>query len=368
MFSEEIKEYNRNFIKDKIYSTQTIDVENSLRKEKRSYKDFFNLISPTAINYLEEMAVLSNTITQKRFGKTIQLYIPLYLSNVCENNCIYCGFSNSNKIKRTILSKDEIMKEVEILKSYGYEHILLVAGEAPKKVGVDFYLETIELIKPYFSQICLEVQPLEQNEYKKLINAGLNSVYVYQETYHTENYGNYHPSGKKADFNYRVNTPDRLGKAGIHKIGLGVLLGLEDWRIDSAFTALHLGYLEKKYWRSKFSISFPRLRPHVGSFGPQYPISDRELVQLICAYRLLDEELELSMSVRESAKFRDNIIKLGITSMSAGSKTEPGGYSAQNEALEQFEVHDDRSPAEICNMIKKQGYEAVWKDWDNILQ
>lgn len=368
MFSEEIKKYDRDLIKDKIYSATKTDVELSLGKEKRTLEDFLNLISPAAINYLEEMAAISNKTTQKRFGKTVQLYIPLYLSNICENNCVYCGFSSSNKIKRTILSKDEILKEVEILKSYGYEHILLVAGEAPKKVGVDFYLETIELIKPYFSQICIEVQPLEQDEYKQLIDAGLNSVYVYQETYHKGNYSSYHPSGKKADFDFRVNTPDRLGNAGIHKIGLGVLLGLEDWRIDSAFTALHLGYLEKKYWRSKFSISFPRLRPHVGSFDPQYPISDKELVQLICAYRLLDEELELSMSVRESPAFRDNIIKLGITSMSAGSKTEPGGYAAQNEALEQFEVHDDRTPAEICNMIKRQGYEAVWKDWDNILQ
>lgn len=368
MFSEIIKNYDRKTISDKIYSVTKSDVEKSLSKDKRTTGDFINLISPAASGYLEEMAELSNRLTQKRFGKTIQLYIPLYLSNICENNCVYCGFSSSNKIKRTILKQEEILKEVEILKSYGYEHVLLVAGEAPKKVGVKYYLETINLIKKHFSQICLEVQPLEQDEYKQLMDAGLNSVYVYQETYNTNNYKKYHPSGKKSEFDYRVDTPDRLGKAGIHKIGLGVLLGLEDWRIDSTYTALHLEYLEKQYWRSKFSISFPRLRPHVGSFNPNYPINDKELVQLICAYRLLDEELELSMSVRESPTFRDNIIKLGITSMSAGSKTEPGGYAANNEALEQFEVHDDRSPAEISQMIKTQGYEAVWKDWDNILQ
>ena len=368
MFSEEIKKYNRTEVSERIYSVSKNDVLSSLNKEKRSTSDFINLISPAAAEFLEEMAVQSNRLTQKRFGKTIQLYIPLYLSNICENSCVYCGFSINNKIKRTLLTEEEILKEVEVLKSFGYEHVLLVAGEATKKVGVEYYLKTIELIKPYFSQICLEVQPLEQEEYKQLIDAGLNAVYVYQETYNKDNYAGYHPSGKKSDFDYRVNTPDRLGSAGIHKIGLGVLLGLEDWRIDSAFTALHLAYLEKKYWRSKFSISFPRLRPHVGSFDPNFPISDKELVQLICAYRLLDEELELSMSVRESPNFRDNIIKLGITSMSAGSKTEPGGYSTNNEALEQFEVHDNRLPAEIETMIRDQGYEAVWKDWDNILQ
>lgn len=368
MFSEIIKTYDWQNIAERIMAVSKNDIEQSLKKEKRNVDDFINLISPVAASYLEELAVRSNQLTQKRFGKTVQLYIPLYLSNICENNCVYCGFSSSNKIKRTVLKKDEILKEVEILKSFGYEHVLLVAGEAPKKVGVDFYLETIELIKPYFSQICLEVQPLEQDEYKKLIDAGLNAVYIYQETYNKTNYSEYHPIGKKSDYDFRLNTPDRLGSAGIHKIGLGVLLGLEDWRIDSVFTALHLSYLEKKYWKSKFSISFPRLRPHVGSYNPKFPITDKELVQLICAYRLLDEELELSMSVRESPKFRDNIIKLGITSMSAGSKTEPGGYASNKEALEQFEVHDDRSPSEICEMIKSQGYEAVWKDWDNILQ
>ena len=368
MFSEVIEKISRSEIEDQVYSVSKNEVIRSLEKEKRNSSDFINLISPAAAPFLEIMAQKSNRLTQKRFGKTIQLYIPLYLSNICENSCVYCGFSVDNKIKRTLLSDNEILKEVEVLKNFGYEHVLLVAGEATKKVGVEYYLKTIELIKPYFSQICLEVQPLEQNEYKQLIDAGLNAVYVYQETYNKENYSSYHPTGKKSDFNYRVNTPDRLGSAGIHKIGLGVLLGLEDWRIDSAFTSLHLAYLEKKYWRSKFSISFPRLRPHVGSFNPNYPISDKELVQLICAYRLLDEELELSMSVRESPVFRDNIIKLGITSMSAGSKTEPGGYSTDNEALEQFEVHDDRLPSEIETMIRNQGYEAVWKDWDNILQ
>jgi 2-iminoacetate synthase len=187
---------------------------------------------------------------------------------------------------------------------------------------------------------------------------------VYQETYHRDEYKKHHPKGKKSNFNYRLATQDRLGQAGIYKMGLGVLIGLEDWRTDSFFCALHLDYLEKTYWQTKYSISFPRLRPFSGGLEPKVEMTDRELVQLICAYRIFDEEVELSMSTRESEKFRDNILKLGITTFSAGSKTEPGGYANDEEALEQFEISDERSPKAVAEMIKKQGYEPVWKDWD----
>ncbi|MNY24051.1 2-iminoacetate synthase [compost metagenome] len=190
---------------------------------------------------------------------------------------------------------------------------------------------------------------------------------VYQETYHQEDYKKHHPKGKKSNFQYRLETPDRLGQSGIHKIGLGVLIGLEDWRTDSFYTALHLNYLEKTYWQSKYSISFPRLRPFSGGLEPKVAMSDRELVQLICAYRLFNEEVELSISTRESEVFRNNIVKLGITSMSAASKTNPGGYAVEPQSLEQFEISDERSASEIAKMISQQGYEAVWKDWDNIL-
>lgn len=201
-----------------------------------------------------------------------------------------------------------------------------------------------------------------------MIDIGLNTVYVYQETYNKIKYPDYHPAGKKSDFYYRLDTPDRVGKAGIHRIGIGCLLGLEDWRTDSYYTAEHLKYLERKYWRTRYSISFPRLRPNAGNFQTSSQITDQDLVQLICAYRLLDPEVELSISVRESMKFRDHIMKLGITSMSAGSRTEPGGYALNTHALEQFEVHDNRTPAEIEKMIKLNGYEPVWKDWDRYMQ
>ncbi len=210
----------------------------------------------------------------------------------------------------------------------------------------------------------MEVQPLNQEDYEELIPLGLNTVLVYQETYHKEDYKKHHPKGKKSNFDYRLETPDRLGRAGIHKIGLGVLIGLEDWRTDSFFNALHLDYLERTYWKTKYTISFPRLRPFSGGLEPKVEMNDRELVQLICAYRIFNEEVELSISTRETEKFRNNIIKLGITSMSAGSKTNPGGYKVETDSLEQFEISDERSPAAIVQMLKEQDYEPVWKDWE----
>ena len=311
---------------------------------------------------------MSQHLTQKRFGKTIQMYIPLYLSNECQNICTYCGFSYDNNIKRKTLSNDEIIREVEFIKSSGIDHILLVTGETDKTVGVDYIENAIRLVKPYFANISMEVQPLDTGEYQKLIKAGLNTVMIYQETYNRESYKKYHPKGKKSNFEYRLRTPGRLGKAGIFKIGLGCLLGLEDWRTDSFFTALHLAYLEKKYWQTKYSISFPRLRPFSGRNFSEKKITDKELVQLICAWRIFNEEVELSLSTRESERFRNNVFPLGITSISAGSKTNPGGYVVEKQSLEQFEISDERSPAEIADVIRTTGYEPVWKDWDDALQ
>jgi 2-iminoacetate synthase len=320
------------------------------------------------------MAQLSHLLTQKRFGKTIQMYVPLYLSNECQNICTYCAFSYDNKIKRKTLSDEEILKEVSIIKQMGYDHVLLVTGEANQTVGVEYLRHAIKLIRPYFSNISIEVQPLDQHEYEVLQAEGLHTVLVYQETYHKEKYKTHHPKGNKSNFNYRLETPDRLGKAEVHKIGLGVLIGLEDWRTDCFFTAVHLNYLEKTYWQSKYSISFPRLRPiEIGTQENSKMksftsfMTDKELVQLICAYRIFDEEVELSISTRESEKFRNHIIKLGITSMSAGSKTNPGGYAVEPQSLEQFEISDERSPKEIASVIKQQGYEVVWKDWDKVI-
>jgi 2-iminoacetate synthase len=227
--------------------------------------------------------------------------------------------------------------------------------------------KVIRLIKPYFSQISIEIQPLDQDEYEILVAEGVHAVLVYQETYHEEDYKKHHPKGKKSNFQYRIQTPDRLGKAGIHKMGLGVLIGLEDWRVDCFLQ--HCTSIFRKTLLAKYLFDFfSRLRPFSGGLEPKVEMSDRELVQLICAYRIFDEEVELSISTRENEIFRDNIIKLGITSMSAGSKTNPGGYVVEPESLEQFEISDERSPQAIASVIQSQGYEPVWKNWDRLLQ
>lgn len=351
-------------IQEDIEQKSARDVERALYKTgKRDMEDFKSLLSPAAGNYLEQMANLSHQITQKRFGKTIQMYIPLYLSNKCCNSCTYCGFKVENKVPRTTLTDEQIMEEVKIIKSYGFDHILLVTGDLGKK-GADYLEAAIKLVRPHFANISIEVQPESQEDYERFIHQGLNAVYIYQETYNKQSYPTYHTKGPKADMNYRLETPDRLGRAGIHKVGLGCLLGLENWRVDSFFTGMHLDYLEKNYWKTKFSISFPRLRPATGIMEPNVNVSDRDLVQLICAYRIFNENVELSLSTRESEYFRNHAIKLGITTVSAGSKTDPGGYAEEAVELEQFEINDDRSPSAIAEMLQQQGYEAVWKDWD----
>jgi 2-iminoacetate synthase len=329
--------------------------------------DFAALISPAATSFLEEMAVRSAAITRRRFGHTMQLYAPLYLSNECQNICTYCGFSLTNTMPRKTLTEQEIIQEAEVLKQMGFQHVLLVTGEANRTVGVDYIRKAIRLLKPIFAQISIEVQPLEEIEYRSLIAEGLYAVLVYQETYRRETYRQYHPKGKKSNFEYRLDTPDRLGRAGVHKIGLGALLGLEDWRVDSFYTALHLDYLQKQYWQTRYSISFPRMRPFEGGAFEVFPVSERALLQLICAWRMFKEDVELSLSTRERATFRDAVCKLGITSMSAGSRTEPGGYSQPEAALEQFEIDDNRSPLMVAQMLQARQMDVVWKDWDAVI-
>lgn len=362
-FKHTFENYNWDSTLSDIYAKTAIDVERALSSSKVSLEDFKALISPAARPYLEQMAQKSRQITKKRFGNTIQMYAPMYLSNECQNICTYCGFSMTNKMPRRTLTDAEILKEAEFLKSKGYDHILLVTGEANRTVGTAYLDNAIKLLKPHFSNITIEVQPLNQPEYEQLISSGLYAVLVYQETYHKDEYKKHHPKGRKSNFDYRLDTPDRLGKAGIHKIGLGALFGLEDWRADSFFTALHLKYLQQTYWKTKYSISFPRLRPHTGGLEPKVEMTDADLVQLICAYRLLDEDVELSLSTRESEAFRNNVVNLGITSISAESKTNPGGYVVEPQSLEQFEISDERSTEVIADMLKEQGLEVVWKDW-----
>ena len=331
-------------------------------------EDFLALISPAAEPYLEQMAALSHQLTLRRFGKVMALYVPLYLSNACSNSCVYCGYSHQNKLLRKTLTSQEIRDEAQSIKALGFEHILLLTGEAPDEAGFNYLLEAVKMLKDTFPQISIEVQPMDSYEYAELGQNGLNSVYVYQETHNETEYPKYHLQGMKRTYRYRLETPDRIGAAGIHRIGLGALLGLEDWRVESLCVAMHLRHLQKLYWQSKYSVAFPRLRPHVGLFEPKYTVNERNLLQIITAYRIFDENVEMSLTTRESAYFRNNAFTLGITSMSAGSHTEPGGYAHANKELEQFAISDARSADEVSAFLRAHGYEPIWKDWDQVLQ
>ncbi|WP_229625134.1 2-iminoacetate synthase ThiH [Vibrio parahaemolyticus] len=351
-----------------IYAKTEQDVERALAKPKRDLEDFKAFISPAAEPYLEQMAKLSYSLTRKRFGNTMSLYIPLYLSNLCANACTYCGFSMENRIKRRTLNRDEVEAEIDAIKRMKFDSVLLVTGEHETKVGMKYFREMVPIIKQRFNYLAMEVQPLDQDEYAELKTLGLDAVMVYQETYHPKTYAQHHLRGNKMDFRYRLETPDRLAKAGIDKIGIGALIGLEEWRTDCFFAAAHLDYLERTYWQSRYSISFPRLRPCAGNvpasgLQPKSVMTDKQLVQLICAYRLFNPEVELSLSTRESPQFRDNVLPLGITSMSAASKTQPGGYATEEVELEQFEISDERSAASVEDMIRAKGFDPVWRDW-----
>lgn len=346
-----------------LYAKTAADVERALVAKHPSHEDFLALISPAAEPYLALMGERAHSLTRQRFGHTLGLFIPLYLSNLCANECRYCGFSMSNRIKRKTLSTTELHQECEAIKAKGFDTVLVVTGEHETKVGMEYFEQVLPLLKRYFSYVMFEVQPLSTMQYTRLTELGLNGVMLYQETYHESTYRTQHIRGKKSDMQWRLEGPDRLGQAGVDKIGLGSLIGLSDWRVDSAFTALHLRYLQQRYWRSRYSLSFPRLRPCTGGIEVAQPISDRQLVQLICAYRLCFHDVELSLSTREQAGLRDGLFQLGVTSVSAESKTQPGGYAGAQDALEQFSIDDRRSTPEVASVIRAQGLQPVWQDW-----
>jgi len=352
-----------------INSKTAQDVELALSKSTLQLDDFMALISPAGASYLDAMAQRAYTLTRHRFGNTMQLFVPLYLSNLCANECTYCGFTMSNKLKRTTLTISDTLTELQAIKEMGFSQVLLVTGEHETKVGMAYFEKVLNAIREQVSYLMMEVQPLKQSEYATLKQAGLDAVMVYQETYCPRQYATVHTRGKKQDFLWRLEATDRIGAAGIDKIGIGALLGLGDWRVDSAMTALHAQLLQQRYWQSRVSISFPRLRSCEGntmgghaSTNKKLP-NERQLLQLICAHRLFNPYAELSLSTRESAQFRDGVLPLGITSMSAASQTQPGGYSQPSKALNQFDIDDNRSVEEVVKAIENRGLEPVWKDW-----
>lgn len=348
------------------------DVDRVLAKARRNSQrltpeDFAMLISPAAESRIEEMAALSSRFTGERFGKTISMYIPMYVGNACTNKCVYCGFNHDNPFERTILTMEQIEEECKAIKRLGpFENLLIVSGEYPSLCGVEYLENVLHTCRPYFHNLTIEVQPMRSADYERLTHSGLNGVVCFQETYHREAYRTYHPHGMKSHYDWRLNGYDRMGEAGVHKIGLGALLGLEDWRADTVMMARHLRYLQKKYWKSRYSVNFPRMRPSESGYQPKTVISDRELAMLTFAFRIFDHDVDISYSTREAPWFRDNMMRLGVTSMSAGSKTDPGGYASAPESLEQFEVSDERTPREVEASIRAHGYDPVWKDWDAV--
>lgn len=365
-FIEVFSSYDHHRVRDAICNSTRAEVQQALGKVAAgdAITNIAALLSPAADEFLEEMARLSYAITRRRFGNIIQLYAPLYISNECSNSCLYCGFNITNTIERTTLSSEETLQEAEILYREGFRHILLVSGEHRGKLPVDALAEIALRIHHKFSSVSIEVYPMKEEEYTLMAASGVDGLTLYQETYDRDVYAAVHPSGPKRDFGWRLQAPDRGCRAGLRKLGVGSLLGLSDWRMDGFFTALHARYLTETYWRSQIQVSFPRLRHAEGDFATPHPVSDRDLVHLICAMRLILPDAGLVLSTREPAELRDHLIPLGITMMSAGSRTEPGGYSNPEGAGKQFEIEDRRSPREVAESIARHGFDPVWKDWD----
>ena len=364
-FLEQLQHYPEADIKSRIESASAAEIDRILAKPRLSPEDLCSLISPQVNDVqLELMAQRAHRLTSQRFGRTILMYAPIYLSNECHNGCKYCGFSADNHLLRKTLSRPEIEREAQLLHEKGFRHLLLLTGEAPESAGIDYLENAIEVIKPYSGSLSIEVFPMDENGYCRMVSAGVDGLTLYQETYQADLYRQLHPYGPKSDFAFRIDAPERAGRAGFRRIGVGALLGLSEGLADVFYTGLHALYLARKFWRTQVTISFPRLRPAEGGFQPKTVISDRQLTQFICAMRLFIPDAGLVLSTRESTSLRNNLLPLGITQMSAGSSTAPGGYSDQDHEAEQFSINDERSPQELEFYLKARGYEAVWKDWD----
>jgi 2-iminoacetate synthase len=369
-------------------------VRESIAKPAPTLRDFAQLISPAAAECLPAIGRQAHEMTQRRFGKVMRLFAPLYLSNECINNCQYCGFSRDNPILRVTLTLDEVLEESRALLAQGFRNILLVSGEHPKFVSGTYLRECISMLHADWPGISLEIAPMGVEEYRPLVQAGADGLVVYQETYDREVYAAMHTSGPKRNFNWRVETPERAYAAGFRRLGISPLYGLADWRFEALCVAAHAAYLLRHCWKASLTISLPRLRPCAGEFKPLTHISDRELAQLVCALRLTFPDTGLVLSTRESPKLRDGLVPLGITMISAGSHVEPGGYTGAGKrqlhhtqhgrivelgasewasagdnarATGQFQIADERTPVEVADLIRRLGYEPVWKDWDAAL-
>ncbi|MCU0795474.1 MAG: 2-iminoacetate synthase ThiH [Akkermansiaceae bacterium] len=369
------------------------EIEDALAHPSPLLRRFSALIEPTDDVRLREMTRRSATLTRHHFGRTMRLFAPLYVSNECVNNCTYCGFSRDNPILRTTLTVPQVVTEARHLHGLGFRNILLVAGEHPKFVSDGYLQECLDALRPFVPTLALEVGPMEDPQYAEIVSHGAEGLVVYQETYHEPTYRQLHTAGPKKDYRWRLDCPERAYRGGFRRIGLGALFGLADWRVEAMSLAAHLEYLLKHCWKAQFTVAFPRMRPYAGNYqyspDPDLFLSDRALVQLVSAFRLVFPQVGIVLSTREPANLRDALAPLGITHMSAGARTEPGGYTGAGHddlhltvrgrrvemstktgcerATEQFQIHDQRSPSEVATALRALSLDPVWKDWDDAI-
>jgi 2-iminoacetate synthase len=357
-------------------------LESRVKNPDAAIAVFLERIEPVSDEDLRRMAAESAAMTRRYFGRTMRLFAPLYLSNECINSCAYCGFSRENAISRVTLEIEETVREARHLTSEGFRNILLVAGEHPKFVSGGYLEKCISSLADFVPSLSIEVAPMEADGYVPLVRAGAEGLVVYQETYCQETYARLHVAGPKKDYAWRLACPERGYQAGFRRIGIGALFGLSPWKQEAARLAVHLDHLMKTCWKAQITVSLPRMRPAAGGFFPPHSLTDRQFIQLICALRLTFPHVGIVLSTREPSGLRDAVAPLGVTLMSAGSHTEPGGYTGQGRdnlhltirgnraettretAEPQFTISDERSAAEVAERLAQLGLEPVWKDWD----
>lgn len=343
------------------------DIARVLEKEKLSPHDFLVLLSPRARDHLEAMARKAHQLTVQYFGRTIQLFIPLYISNYCSNECLYCGFNRRNRIERQKLSLTQIEAEARSIAATGMQHLLLLTGEAREVTPLAYLEDAVGLLKTYFASVAIEMFPMEEDEYGRLKAAGVDGLTLYQEVYDRQRYDMLHTAGKKTDYRLRLDAPERGARAGFRMVNIGALVGLGEVRQEAFFSGLHAKYLEDNYLQTEISLSLPRFNPAEGDYAPEYAADDATYVQFVTALRCFLPRAGITVSTRETAAFRDHLIRLGVTRFSAGSCTGVGGYAQTDSAgTPQFEITDQRSVGQVVQAIKAHGYQPVYKDWDMI--
>ena len=363
-FFQRIENYDPRALGHALAKVTEDQVGATLAKDRLDDADAVRLFSPAAQGFVEEIAQKAAAITERRFGKIIQLYAPLYLSNECSNACVYCGFSVDTDMPRISLTCEQAVEDANRLYEEGFRHILLLAGESPGAYGVEDILQATGAISGKFASVSIEVFPMKTDDYRRLEAAGVDALTLYQETYDPVLYKTLHPKGPKSNYRKRLESIENGGRAAFRSLGIGALLGLGDWRCEAVMLARHARYLGRRFWKSRIAVSFPRVNPAQAGYMPPRPVSDAHLVQMVVGMRLLLPDAELVLSTREPAPLRDNMVGLGITRMSAGSRTNPGGYVTRPDSARQFPVADSRSPSAVAAMIAEKGFEPVWKDFD----